>query len=161
MKFFKIDGVNQKVFTLTESEVKDGKQRIVYIPVTGVHYVDYKRLVEAESKTKKDYTLLDVLHETTLNNGKNALVYFDNVIQVAEIDGNEGQRILKTEERIAREKAREIAKAQAEIKTDELSSIVSAVVKGLTGEKEVDVPTTQETQTPVRKKPGPKPKAKK
>ena len=94
MKDFRIDGVLQRVFVLAESDV-----RVVYIPVKALHRVDYNRLLEMEARNKN---LLQELNRTVLDNGANALVLYEKIIQV--FDKASGKRLKKPEEKIRDER---------------------------------------------------------
>jgi hypothetical protein len=76
MKRLSINGRSKKVFVLSETE-----HRIIYIPVSACHRVDYERLKKIEAKNPDN--MLDELKETKLDNGRNALVVYDKLIQVA------------------------------------------------------------------------------
>jgi len=71
-----INGQTKRVFVLSETE-----KRIVYIPVASLHRVDYERLKAIEEKNPE--SMLEEMKETTLDNGRNALVVYDKLIQVA------------------------------------------------------------------------------
>lgn len=93
MKDVRIDGKLQRVFVLKETE-----KRLVYIPVRSLMEVDYIRLIDME---KKGGDLLKVMTETKLDNGRNALVQYDNIIQVmnyTDKDNKLGTRLRKPEE---------------------------------------------------------------
>jgi len=93
VKDIRIDGRMQRVFILKETET-----RVVYIPVKSLHRVDYERLKDLESRADAG-KLLELMQKTTLGNGMNALVQFDNLIQVADLSGaNVGSRIRKPSE---------------------------------------------------------------
>lgn len=128
MKDIRIDGKFQRVFVL-----KEEKDRIVYIPIKALHRVDYDRLVEIENKAKNKNDLLDNLKETTLSNGRNALVQFDSIIQVANVDPQKpvGSRLKKPNEAAEQEEIQQLMEANRE---------------------------ANEEPKPARKKPGPKPK---
>jgi len=125
VKDIRIDGKFQRVFVLKEED-----NRIVYIPVKALHRVDYDRLVDIENKAKDKNDLLDNLKETTLSNGRNALVQFDSIIQVANVDPEKpvGSRLKKPNEAVNNEE-----------------------IKQATTGKDV-------VEKPARRKPGPKPK---
>jgi len=95
MRDVKINGKTQRVFVLAE-----GEDRLVYIPVKTLHRVDYTRLVDMENVSKKTKrSMLEVMKETKLDNGRNALVVYDNIIQVMiENEENKGVRIPKKNE---------------------------------------------------------------
>ena len=94
MKDFTINGKRARVFVLTSTDT-----RVVYIPVLGVEYVDYQRLVEMEKKSGR-MPLLDYMNEHKLDNGINALELYQELIQVADIvNGDELRRIMKPSER--------------------------------------------------------------
>ncbi len=93
MKDIRINGRNQRVFVLKETD-----ERVVYIPVKALHHVDYIRLKDIEAKGG---VMLDRMSETTLDNGRNALVQYDDLIQVLVKTGkNTGERLLKPDEAI-------------------------------------------------------------
>jgi len=93
MKDIRINGRNQRVFVLKETD-----ERVVYIPVKALHHVDYIRLKDIEAKGG---IMLDRMSETTLDNGRNALVQYDDLIQVLVKTGkNTGERLLKPDEAI-------------------------------------------------------------
>lgn len=92
MKDVRINNRMQRVFVLKET-----KDRMVYIPIKSLHIVDYHRLLEIE-KLHGD-KMLEGMKKSRLDNGINALVQYDNLIQVMEKNGErEGIRITKPEE---------------------------------------------------------------
>lgn len=104
MKDIRVDGAFQRVFVLTESE-----DRIVYIPLKHLHRTDYDRLVAIEKAAGRGEMLTE-MRKTVLDNGKNALVLYDSIIQVlkknkerSEVDGvPTGERVLKADEQPSR-----------------------------------------------------------
>jgi len=77
MQDIRIDGRTHRVFVLTKSD-----KRIVYIPVKSLHRTDYDRLCQLE---KQDGDLLKVMQKTKLDNGRNALELYDDIIQVLDL----------------------------------------------------------------------------
>lgn len=135
MKNIRIDGRLQRVFVLKETT-----DRIVYIPLTSIFLEDYKVLLELE---KEGGEMLKSLSKHTLKNGRNALVQYENIIQVAQYtDSGKGiaTRLRKPSE--------------ISFRSLELTSSFSDAEKGLAVEQ------PQEEQKPARRKPGPKPGSK-
>lgn len=96
MKDIRINGRTQRVFVLKETA-----ERIVYIPVKALHHVDYIRLKDIAAKGG---VMLDRMADTTLDNGRNALVQYDDIIQVMVKTGtNAGDRMRKPEEPVPEE----------------------------------------------------------
>lgn len=124
MKDIRIDNRMQRVFILKETD-----DRIVYIPVKALLRIDYDRLLKIEKDGKE---MLDTMSKATLDNGINALVQYDNLIQV----------MMKTKEGVG----------QRLRKPDEPEAKVTAPV--------AQVQTVQVVQQEVqeRRKPGPRPK---
>ena len=71
-----INGRTKRVFVLNETD-----KRIVYIPIDALHRVDYERLKKIEEKNPDG--MLEEMKDTKLDNGRNALVVYDKLIQVA------------------------------------------------------------------------------
>lgn len=71
-----INGRTKRVFVLNETD-----KRIVYIPVDALHRVDYERLKTIDEKNPDN--MLEEMKDTKLDNGRNALVVYDKLIQVA------------------------------------------------------------------------------
>lgn len=138
MKDIRIDNKMQRVFILTESP-----ERIVYIPVKHLHRIDYDRLKEIEAKYSKN--LLDGLAKTTLDNGRNALVQYDGIIQVMQKTGS--SRIRKPDEGIFEE-------LKTEKETRSIDATPTKTAEPTQAKAEV------EEEKPARRKPGPKPKPK-
>ncbi|WGH49524.1 hypothetical protein [Alishewanella phage vB_AspM_Slicko01] len=93
LKRFKIDGRMQEVFVLRETTA-----RIVFVPIKSMHRVDYERFKEMLKAKPPRADLLDYMTKYRLKNGLNALIQYDNLIQVANIHNNVGTRIKKTDE---------------------------------------------------------------
>lgn len=74
MKVLRIDNQAVKVFVLKETE-----DSLVYIPVKSLALVDYQRLLKMEANGGE---LLKTMAKETLDNGRNALIQYDNIIQV-------------------------------------------------------------------------------
>ena len=112
MKVVRINGRNVKVFVLQETETA-----LVYIPVNAIQRVDYNRLLEIE---KRGGNMLNEMRKTKLDNGRNALTQYDNIIQVmhfAPSKKDEGVRIPKPEDSMAvQRKYEEIVKEYEEQK---------------------------------------------
>lgn len=123
-KNIKVDGRDIHAFILVETD-----ERICYIPVSALHRVDYDRL-EAVSKIARG-PIMETLRDYKLDNGRNALKQYDNLIQVTIKSGEDSVRIPKPDE--------------------------STKKKDVTVEAKVDTP---EEAPKARRKPGPKPKAK-
>lgn len=114
MKDIRINGRNQRVFVLKETD-----ERVVYIPVKALHHVDYIRLKDIEAKGG---IMLDRMSETTLDNGRNALVQYDDLIQVLVKTGkNTGERLLKPSEAIP--EAPVLTQVLVETKTVEVQEV--------------------------------------
>lgn len=96
MKDLRIDGRLQRVFVLQETE-----SRVVYIPLKALNRVDYDRLVDIE---KRGGDMLKEMSRTTLDNGRNALDLYDEIIQIADL-GTNIERIRKPEETIITQQA--------------------------------------------------------
>lgn len=136
MKTVIIDGITQRVFVLAENS-----NRMVYISTKTIHRVDYERLLEIESKFPGD--MLKGMEKTALDNGRNALVQYDSIIQVAELTQTGAiRRIRKPHERVSSA----VEYSSGSVASPTQSQHVNHV--------------NQEQQVPVRKKPGPKPKPK-
>lgn len=138
MKALRIDGRLTKVFVLKETE-----DSIVYIPLTHLGLIDYKRLIDIESQGGE---MLTAMRKTTLDNGRNALQQYDDVIQVLRYSSKDaGIRVPKPTEGMSVHEKYE--KKQKEI-DEEKSKKESQSTEGVTAE------------APVRRKPGPKPGSK-
>ena len=146
MKDVRIDGRLTRVFVLKESD-----DRLVYIPLKVLHRVDYDRLVAIENAVKgRSMSMLERMSEVKLDNGRNALTQYDNLIQVMNktvVDGRiAGERLRKPGE------PEDIASQQV---VEPVAAVNGVPVTGNTTGK-----TSGEIQDkPVRKKPGPKPKS--
>lgn len=142
MKDLKIDGRTQRVFVLREAE-----ERIVYIPVRALHRVDYDRLKGIEA-TKTADDMLTVMSKTKLDNGINALVMYQNIIDVANLSKDQKQvatRVRKPTE------AKPVSK-----ETHQAPQVIERII-----ERVIEVPAKpQEAAKPARRKPGPRPKPK-
>lgn len=134
MKVLKIDGRTAKVFVLKETE-----DSIVYIPVKSLFRVDYEILNDLESRGGE---LLKTLANEKLPNGRNGLVQYDNLIQVARYSDDTKQ----LSHRVRR--------------PDEVFGLASGEQTVIT-KTEAPQPKEEEPKKPARRKPGPKPKAKK
>lgn len=88
MKVIKVNGSAVKVFVLIEND-----KRIVYIPVKALERVDYNQLVGIE---EKGGDMLREMSNTVLENGKNALAFYEDIIQV--MVKETGERIRKPHE---------------------------------------------------------------
>lgn len=84
MQDIRIDGKLERVFML-----RDEKDRMVFIRVKGIHRVDYERLKDMEKETSSNRDLLDVMKDTKLDNGRMALRQYDNIIQIANKQGED------------------------------------------------------------------------
>lgn len=84
MRVIKVNGKAEQVFVLKETE-----EKILYIPIKYLHRVDYDRLIEIEKSGPKE--MLEAMKKTKLSNGRNALVQYDNYIQVISRKEAEGQ----------------------------------------------------------------------
>lgn len=93
MKDVKINSRLQRVFVLKESE-----DRLVYIPVKSLHRVDYERLKKMSGEKPPRMDLLDFMAKKKLDNGINALVQFDGLIQVSKQFGHSNLRLKKPDE---------------------------------------------------------------
>lgn len=61
--------------------LKETKEGIVYIPLNSISRVDYDRFTDMYSRTKDKMDLLKALHEERLDNGRNGLVVYKDVIR--------------------------------------------------------------------------------
>jgi hypothetical protein len=107
MKDIRVNGKNIRVFVLKETS-----DRIVYIPLKTLHRVDYDRLLDIESVAAKQSTaMLDLMSTYKLDNGRNALVQYDKIIQVLKkivtASGIVGERLPKPEEALDQVKIQE------------------------------------------------------
>lgn len=141
MKDVRIDNRINRVFVLKETD-----ERMVYIPIKSLHRVDYDRLRKIEADAGEG-NMLDAMARLAVDNGINALVMYDSLIQVlVKTAEKAGDRILKPGEKrpapplvqVVHQPAPQIIYAQA--------PVVGEQVK-------------QEQPKP-RRKPGPKPKPK-
>ena len=113
MQDIRVDGRTQRVFVLKESD-----ERIVYIPIKSLHRVDYDRLLDIE-KASAPGKMLDLMLKTTLNNGRNALVQYDSIIQVMfKTDEKNGVRLRKPTESLEKQKAEQ---KKVQVKTSDES----------------------------------------
>lgn len=119
LKRFKIDGRMQEVFVLRQSDT-----RIVYVPVKSMHRVDYERFKEMSTAKPPRADLLEYMSKTKLKNGVNALVQYDNLIHVANINKDGGTRIKKTEEIIDSFEHNALVKGDAHTKEQPQPQIV-------------------------------------
>lgn len=142
MKDVRINGRMARVFVLKET-----KDRLVYIPLKNIHRVDYDRLLDIEADaTRTNSDMLDVMSNYKLDNGRNALLQYDAIIQVLQKTTSigkiaVGERLQKPEEAVT----------QMEIK---------AVVKEESEKSEGFVPQNAVEPQNQPKKRGPKPKPK-
>ena len=132
-----VNGRKIEAFILAESET-----RVTYIPLDACHFTDYKQLREIHDRRPNN--MLEEMRISKLKNGRNALVVYDNLIQV--MSKTAGMRIEKADDPSA-------MRINAEIKRIE------------TGEPAVPVapvtsPPVAADQKPPPKKRGPKPKPK-
>lgn len=133
LKRFKIDNRMQEVFVLRQSDT-----RIVYVPVKSMHRVDYERFKEMSEQKPPRVDLLDYMSKTKLKNGVNALVQYDNIIHVANINKEVGTRIKKTEEIIGsfehnvQESTAQVTPAPT---TDEVRSLTAVNVDSINSSK--------------------------
>lgn len=70
--------------------LKETEKGIVYIPLNAISRVDYNRLTELYYRTKDKMDLLEALREERLDNGRNGLVVYKDVIKnkTYKTDGN-------------------------------------------------------------------------
>lgn len=135
MKDLRIDGRMQRVFVLLETD-----ERMVYIPVKSLHRVDYDFLIDLEDKWPRN--MLEGLKKSKLPNGRNALVQYENIIQVLQFTGKGNEvRIKKPHER----QPEEVQPVQVEVVSAPTPTVEAQPVQ---------------VEAPARKKPGPKPKNK-
>lgn len=142
MKDVRINGRMARVFVLKET-----KDRLVYIPLNSIHRVDYDRLLDVEaiaSRTKTD--MLDVMSTYKLDNGRNALLQYDSIIQVLQKTADIGK--ISVGERLEKP-------GEAVIKME-----VQATVKEASEVNEGYAPQTTVVPQNQPKKRGPKPKPK-
>lgn len=81
----------KKVIVLNETDTS-----IVYIPLTGLSRIDYDRLKDMHEKSELD--LLTTMRDQRLDNGRNALVIYKNVIQVYNKKQPEPEPVVKAPE---------------------------------------------------------------
>lgn len=145
MKDIRIDGRMQRVFVLKETA-----DRVVYIPVKVLHRVDYQRLIDIEAAAAG--RMLDRMSETTLDNGINALVMYDKLIQVMEVSSN--ARLRKPDEPL--EKTAPVA--QVFLNNQQLPAAPAPQAYAPVAPAAVAAPVAEAVKP--RGKPGPKPKPK-
>lgn len=90
MEDIRVDNKLQRVFVLRKTD-----DSIVYIPLTSLTYVDYKRLLDVEAQGGE---MLTQMRKETFDNGRNALALYDNVIEVVRLSDKKkgvGKRVLK------------------------------------------------------------------
>lgn len=144
MKDVRINGRMARVFVLKETS-----DRLVYIPLKSIHRVDYDRLLEIETiSTRTKVEMLDVMSNHKLDNGRNALLQYDSIIQVMQKTSNVGsvdvgERLKKPEEAIVQFEVKEAVKAAAPVQ-----------------QRDQQAPAVQVEPVKERRKPGPKPKVK-
>lgn len=92
-KDLKINGKLQRVFVLKQTE-----DRLVYIPIKSLHRVDYERLKLMVKEKPPRMDLLDFMAKRKLDNGRNALVQFDSLVQVCKLSENQAIRLQKPDE---------------------------------------------------------------
>lgn len=115
MKDIRINGRMARVFVLKET-----KDRLVYIPLKNIHRVDYDRLLDIEAAaTRANSDMLDVMSNYKLDNGRNALLQYDAIIQVMQkttsigkIDV--GERLQKPEEAVIQMEIQAVVKEESE-----------------------------------------------
>ena len=93
MKDFIIDGKRQRVFVLKQTD-----DRVAYIPIKDLHRIDYERLNDLEKNLSGQEMLL-AMSKKTFNNGVNALVQYEDIIQVMDVKGDVGIRVPRPTER--------------------------------------------------------------
>lgn len=107
MKDIRVEGRLQRVFVLKETD-----ERIVYVPLKSLTRKDYERLLDIEGKGGE---MLTEMRRTTLDNGRNALSQYDNIIQVVtKLNEKEGVRLRKPDEPQAPSVAPEKTEPKAE-----------------------------------------------
>lgn len=148
MKDIRIDNRSARVFVLKETD-----DRIVYIPLKVLHRVDYDRLLKIEQEAGDK--MLERMSETVLDNGRNALVQYDGLIQVMKKNSETtGERLKKPEESI-----KDIAPPLVVVQ--QATAAPAADNKELKEEvAKLAEQLNKLTEQPARKKPGPKPKQK-
>lgn len=77
-KDIRINGRLARVWVLRETD-----ERILYIPIKAQHRTDYTRFNKLAASTPHGSDLLNHMGKTKLDNGRNALALYDNVIQIA------------------------------------------------------------------------------
>lgn len=90
MEDIRVNNKLQRVFVLRKTD-----DSIVYIPLTSLTYVDYKRLLDVEAQGGE---MLTQMRKETFDNGRNALALYDNVIEVVRLTDKKkgvGKRVLK------------------------------------------------------------------
>lgn len=73
----KISGQTRKI-NIRAFVLKDGEAATIYIPVSKLGGIDYRRLKEIEEKGGE---MLTTMRDTKLSNGKNALALYQNLIE--------------------------------------------------------------------------------
>lgn len=142
MKDVRINGRMARVFVLKET-----KDRLVYIPLNSIHRVDYDRLRDVEAIASRTNTdMLDVMSTYKLDNGRNALLQYDSIIQVMQKTADIGK--ISVGERLEKP-------GEAAIKME-----VQATAKETSEVKEGYAPQTTAVPQNQPKKRGPKPKPK-
>ena len=80
MEDIRINNKLQRVFVLKKTD-----ESVVYIALKSLTRVDYDRLLEIEAKGGE---MLTQMRKEKLDNGRNALALYDDVIQVARLTGD-------------------------------------------------------------------------
>lgn len=143
MKVLKIDGRAAKVFVLKETE-----DSLVYIPVKSLALVDYERLLKMEDSGGE---LLKTMAKETLSNGRNALVQYDNIIQVArytDVEQTRGIRVRRPTEHFSA--ANEVSLANAKVQTPEPTPTALPVAEVKQKNKPGPKPSTKPAQKRTR-----------
>lgn len=133
MKDIRIDGRLQRVFVLKETN-----DRVVYISLRSLHRVDYDQLKDISEKYGKD--MLEGMKKSKLLNGRNALVQYDDIIQVSLKSGDDSQRMKKPVESLIAVESKNVAEKEVEV-------------------QQTPVIETPKAPTPAPKRRGPKPRS--
>ena len=142
MKDVRISGRMARVFILKETP-----DRLVYIPLKTLHRIDYDRLLEIESlSTKNHVSMLDLMATYKLDNGRNALLQYDKIIQVL-------QKTLEIGKTVVGDRVQKPGEAAVKLE-------IQAVVTEASQLPVYTPPTIVQEEVKERKRPGPKPKPK-
>lgn len=132
MKDVRIDNILQRVFVLKETE-----DSLVYIPVKSLFKYDYDVLCKME---RDGGELLKVMSRTTLDNGRNALIQYDNIIQVMRYT-DKGKRVGTRVKKPAEVPSIERYRGDDQPKQDgSLSDVMSALAAAIVDARQPQAP---------------------